>query len=194
MDLSNQIIETVIKPIGVKGTKTTFYICKCTTEQCPRSATIRKYDFKKWSGFCKKCADKIKLDKARKIWSGTNLREYEALYNRFVALAQRKNLSNSISYEDFVKFTENPYCSYCYTYVNFAKFHLGKNGWGYNLDRTDNSLGYSVDNCVVCCWKCNNSKSNRYSEEEWRVMNVSFRQKFHLVRRQYDLWDNDFYD
>lgn len=161
MDLTNQIIEKIYKRAGTKKVKRQFYVCKCI--KCENIATMNKYDFKRWSGRCKKCARK--------------LREYEALYNKFISKTQKNNIPNSISYEDFVKFAEKPYCTYCYTHVNFAKFHMEKKGYGYNLDRKNNSLEYSVDNCVVCCWRCNNSKSNRYSHEEWYLMNVSFREK-----------------
>lgn len=39
----------------------------------------------------------------------------------------------------------------------------------------DNSLGYSVSNCVVCCHRCNDAKSNGYSYEQWFGMTAYFR-------------------
>jgi hypothetical protein len=47
----------------------------------------------------------------------------------------------------------------------------------YQLDRKDNALGYSVDNCVVCCHRCNDAKSNGYDYEEWYGMTAYFRSK-----------------
>lgn len=60
----------------------------------------------------------------------------------------------------------------------FALFNnLLKNGSRYNLDRIDNNKGYIFSNLVVCCWRCNNSKGNRYSFEEWFGMTKFFRDK-----------------
>lgn len=33
------------------------------------------------------------------------------------------------------------------------------------IDRVDNSKGYTSDNCVPCCWACNNAKKNNSSSE-----------------------------
>ena len=37
----------------------------------------------------------------------------------------------------------------------------------YNLDRKDSIKGYTKENCVVCCKRCNRAKSNLFSYEEW---------------------------
>lgn len=44
------------------------------------------------------------------------------------------------------------------------------------IDRVDSSKGYTVDNCVPCCFQCNWSKSN-CSLEEWRAWVISLYQK-----------------
>jgi hypothetical protein len=37
---------------------------------------------------------------------------------------------------------------------------------GYNgIDRVDNSKGYTPENCVSCCWSCNNLKGNLTSSD-----------------------------
>lgn len=57
----------------------------------------------------------------------------------------------------------------------------GMNGqYIYNgIDRVDSQLGYSIDNCVPCCKKCNWSKSNDTSEEFFTWVNrlITFQQK-----------------
>lgn len=40
---------------------------------------------------------------------------------------------------------------------------------GSGLDRKNSELGYSVDNCVACCFRCNAMKSNFWSYEEFKV-------------------------
>jgi len=35
------------------------------------------------------------------------------------------------------------------------------------IDRIDSNLGYSIDNCVPCCFRCNNSKSN-LKLDDWK--------------------------
>lgn len=37
----------------------------------------------------------------------------------------------------------------------------------YNLDRKDNSKGYSIKNCVVCCTVCNLTRGNRFTYEQF---------------------------
>lgn len=92
------------------------------------------------------------------------LRPYEALYNAF---NNRTRRDVAISYEEFVKFTCEKTCHYCGSYIAWAKCHTSKNGSAYNLDRKDNDLGYTVENCVVCCKRCNSAKSDHFTYEEW---------------------------
>jgi hypothetical protein len=42
-----------------------------------------------------------------------------------------------------------------------------KGARGYNLDRKDSSVGYVISNLVVCCKRCNLSKADRFTYEEW---------------------------
>lgn len=45
---------------------------------------------------------------------------------------------------------------------------MGNNkGCAYYLDRKDSFEGYSVENCVVCCSRCNQAKSNFFTYEQW---------------------------
>lgn len=193
-DKEKQIIKTEIKPVGSRQVNVIHYICSCSTNDCNNTTSIRKNEFHKWSGLCKICSNKNKLKKAKKVWSGTNLKPYQALFNNFRSKVAQRNISCSISFEEFLELIKHPYCHYCYSYLHFSEFNTSKNGSRYQLDRCDNNLGYSKENCVLCCWKCNNSKSNRYSYEEWYEMNIKFRERFLYKQQQYNLWDNDFFD
>jgi hypothetical protein len=77
-----------------------------------------------------------------------------------------------LTYKDLLEFVKEKVCHYCYAPINWIEY----NGGGrYNLDRMDSSLGYSKDNVVVCCPRCNLAKANRFSYREWFSMTAIFR-------------------
>lgn len=65
-------------------------------------------------------------------------------------------------------------CHYCGAIPSRVAYNNSKTrrkwtngGWYYNgIDRVDNNGGYTLDNVVTCCWKCNNSKGNK-DVDEW---------------------------
>ena len=83
---------------------------------------------------------------------------YKRLYNKMVRSANNKNIEVNINYNDFLKFTKIKNCEYCNNPVKWVKH--GKNAICYNLDRKKNNLGYTLDNCIVCCKTCNFLKSD----------------------------------
>ena len=104
------------------------------------------------------------------------IRPYEALYNKLIYDSKREHKANLLSYEEFLEFTKISSCHYCTAPIAWSE-HNFKNGWAYNLDRKDNNTGYLKDNCVVCCTRCNFSKSDRFSYDEWYAMTILFRDK-----------------
>lgn len=93
---------------------------------------------------------------------GLRLRPFEALYNYFIAQATMRSVAVDITYEEFLTFTSEPTCVYCGTPVVWKPHNIaGKPA--YNLDRKNNRLGYTKENCVVCCWPCNQTKSARFT-------------------------------
>lgn len=89
-------------------------------------------------------------------------RPFEAMYNILVKLAIDRT-SVELSYEDFIGFTKKPDCYYCGTALNWEPYKTT----GYKLDRKNNALGYSRDNCVPCCARCNRAKSDHFTHDEW---------------------------
>lgn len=83
-------------------------------------------------------------------------RELFGVYKRS---AKKRNLSFSISLDDFLKLTKMD-CHYCGSFPsNKTKFVKGNGSYTYNgLDRVDNLIGYNIDNLVPCCRQCNISK------------------------------------
>jgi hypothetical protein len=101
------------------------------------------------------------------------LRPYENLYHLFVRAAGRTTYVVNLPYDEFLVFTKETQCHYCGFAVHFQEYSA--KGATYNLDRKDNTLGYSKDNCVVCCKTCNFAKGARYTYGEWLAMTTALR-------------------
>jgi hypothetical protein len=76
------------------------------------------------------------------------LRVYVGIYQRG---AKIRSLDFSLSIEHFLALVNNP-CVYC------GRTPEEVNGMG--IDRSDNSIGYVMGNCLPCCELCNTLKSN----------------------------------
>lgn len=87
---------------------------------------------------------------------------------RYRLQAKKRNISWKLTNEEAIKFfTKN--CYYCGSCPNNCVVRNSKNFksiFTYNgIDRVDNKKGYILENCVSCCIKCNNQKSNKSKEE-----------------------------
>jgi hypothetical protein len=169
------VLEEVKKERGSVKKLISYFKCKCLNKNCTKITHRDKYSLHKWSGYCRRCSNLIKLEKARSVPNPTVKRPYEALFNNLLKHANARNIFISLNYLEFLEFTKIDECQYCYEKVTWAKINLTKNGSRYNLDRMDNSKGYEKSNLIVCCWRCNNSKGDRYSHEEWFGMTSYFR-------------------
>lgn len=58
-------------------------------------------------------------------------------------------------------------------------FYCGETEEARGLDRWQNDLGYTINNCVPACWPCNNGKSD-YTAEEY----------IEHCRKVVKFWDN----
>lgn len=129
-----------------------FCRCRCGRERVLDGNTLRRYP----SSGCRSCSKHI--------------RPYEALFNVFVNSARLRGLECSITYEQFLSFTEIAECHYCAGGIAWTEHNLVRHGGAYHLDRKDNDQGYHVDNCVVCCKSCNRTKLHALSYDEMRVV------------------------
>lgn len=94
---------------------------------------------------------------------------FKWLYNRI--LKDRRKLNVSLSYKEFLEFTKIQECHYCGKSIIWSPYSNNKKyAGGSNLDRKNSALGYSKNNCVVCCPRCNWSKSNRFTYKEWVIL------------------------
>ena len=83
------------------------------------------------------------------------------------------HFSESASFEDDIR----PVIA-LQTLTDCVKYKDGKYKTGsYFLDRKDNAQGYSVENCVPCCTRCNRGKGAAFSYEEWKEMTSCLKSK-----------------
>ncbi|GAI46195.1 unnamed protein product [marine sediment metagenome] len=44
------------------------------------------------------------------------------------------------------------------------------------MDRRDNEKGYTLENCVLSCSICNNAKSDKFTDEEFKEVGKAIKQ------------------
>lgn len=91
---------------------------------------------------------------------------FNRLYNTYKGNANNRGLAFDLSKDEFRELTSSN-CDYCGTEPEKERKTACSNGaYVYNgIDRVDNSVGYVRENCVPCCWKCNQWKGDRTKEE-----------------------------
>lgn len=155
--------------IGRKVTGKYVCLCSCgeTTKVISRSLS---------SGETQSCGCLQKERASR----ANSLRPFESLYNHFLRTAKHQGWRTEITYSNFLEYTKEKLCHYCFSKVAWSLLDKEGNPWCYNLDRKDSSVGYSRDNVVVCCKKCNRGKSDLFTYEEWWRMTECFRKEASL--------------
>ncbi len=132
------------------------WVCKCLNcgNIALRIGTLLR---KKHDEFCRSCRTILSNKSRMKP-------EWKCLYRALMKTAKKKNHDILLTLEDFVEFTTIDKCHYCdIDIVWHSHIHAKGAKTRYNLDRKDNTKGYSKDNCVVCCKDCNMLKSNKIS-------------------------------
>lgn len=147
------------------GGPRTVFVFKCAYPECNKEIKSRSgKDLDEHGG---KCAVHSHIK-----------RPFESIYNGL--LNDHRNPIIELTYEQFLTFTKIKICHYCFSTINWTEYSIISGNYksrAYFLDRKDNLGPYSIDNCVVCCTKCNIAKGNRYSYEEWYGMTSYFRGK-----------------
>ena len=141
------------------------FIYKC---QCGAEIRSQQTHLKVHSGKCIRCAQFNE--------------PFKATYNEMIKSCSRRNIDHTISYEDFIEFTKILKCHYCMTNIIWSPHTKSNNeeikgSRSYKLDRMNNDVGYHKDNCVVCCKRCNEGKSNKFSYLEWFGMTKFLRDR-----------------
>lgn len=108
-------------------------------------------------------------------------RPFESIYNSI--LNDWRQTPVELTYDEFLIFTKNNKCHYCHEIINWIEYSTVSGKYisrAYYLDRMDNNVSYSSNNCVVCCTRCNLCRSNSYTYDEWYGMTEYFRNKKEL--------------
>jgi len=87
------------------------------------------------------------------------LRPFEWIYNNLVHTAKTRGLLVLVTFEDFLNLLKIPICVYCGDSVVWHPYS-NHHQTATNIDRKDNTTGYTKENCVICCHRCNCMKSN----------------------------------
>jgi len=133
--------------------------CKCGKEKDVRSNWCRDC-------FCilyKNGEIEILTEKTRETMRNKqrHLPPFRSLYN-FLLNSQKhrtKNIIVDLTFDEFLELTKISNCHYCGELVKWEPYRKVGATCAYNLDRKNNKIGYTKENCVVCCKGCNMLKS-----------------------------------
>lgn len=169
---------TVVRSVGVVTPNgSTAYLCRC---MCGNERIVEGCMLRNGSSTSCGC---YQMDLHRK-------KPFEAIYNKLIKSAKDRGIKMDLSYEEYIMFSDTKACHYCEATIPWKahtsyrgdnpvrrakgqgtrprKDYQGMNS--YNIDRKNNKLGYSIDNCVVCCWLCNRTKNSAFTYEEFMLL------------------------
>lgn len=140
---------TVLKrDIDKKGV---WYICEC---DCGNIKSIRSNSFV--GGHTKSCGC-LHKDVASTFAIPDNGSAKNKLYYQYKKKADKKGYEFNLTFEEFISLTKQN-CYYCDKQPQQV-FKSKKSKYLYNgVDRKNNYLGYTKNNCVSCCSTCNYAK------------------------------------
>ena len=145
---------TVIERAGSNERRAALWLCKC---DCGRMTIVPGRDLRSGGTRSCGCIARHRLPPGE---SGFNF-----LYRAYRGSAIRKGVAFELTKEQMRKLTKLP-CHYC-GIEPFAAYPISKRRkqlklrgtYTYNgLDRIDNNKGYSIENVVPCCKRCNRAK------------------------------------
>jgi hypothetical protein len=156
--------KLIVINLEYKDNNTTYWKCLC---DCGKETTVQR------TCLVGKSTSSCGCYKIQRIRETCGLRPYESLFNKLHKESEQRNIKNDLSYEDFLEFTKIDKCHYCDKSIEWVPYNYCRNeanNGGHNLDRKNNYLGYSIENCVVCCKTCNRRKSNIFTYEGYKQL------------------------
>ena len=163
---------TVLHDIGSDKHSSRLWKCLC---ECGKFTTVRTADLT--SEHIKSCGclrSELSSNRARKNLTAGSLSKLpkgegnlNSLFGDYKRKAKERNFEFSLTREQFKELTQQK-CFYCGIKPHNSLDHAGSNGkYIYNgIDRTDNTKGYIIDNCITCCGDCNWMKKT-YTQQEF---------------------------
>lgn len=121
--------------------------------------------------FASNASMKEKRDARLRQWQLENPDRYK--YHQVRTSAKKKHQAFELSLEQFRELFWDKPCFYCDDPA------LG------GIDRVNNEFGYTMGNCVPCCWECNKAKGSKsITELEGTALRLS-----KMVNRLNQLWN-----
>lgn len=146
----SQEVEIIKVSNGKRNIKNKrLHVCQCIC------GNIAKYDASHLntgrSKNCSRCSYKTRPQ------SEVKYTPLERLFNlSIVQRVKKKNIPLEITIDEYSNIIEAN-CYYCGA-EPLLKRYAGGIIWANGVDRIDSSIGYTLDNCVACCKKCNTMK------------------------------------
>lgn len=165
------------------------YKCDCGNIGITRGATL--VDGKITSCGCEKIKrfSKLGSSKRKHVHSG-----FSFLWNSYKSAAKKRNLDFCLSKDQFQDLTSSDcfYCGSTPAHKRKTRFKHAVYSYVFNgIDRINNNLGYSKENCVSCCEFCNKMKMSHdpfvFLEKCKKIALMSFSTKSILKYRLLNL-------
>jgi hypothetical protein len=135
--------------------------------------------YRKKNGLCRHCGQPVcdrsivfcekHLSDHRRQCTGKATR-YSSTKNN----AKRRGVPFEITAREFNEWIlkESRTCHYCGVQEQQLSEHKRNKQRRLTIDRKDNSQGYKLDNICLACFRCNSTKSNFFSYENWMKIAV----------------------
>lgn len=145
---------------------------KKTCAKCKEEKLLTDYrnsckGLDKKQSYCRKCQNAAvrKWENTHKDKAKQNSKDYSQTINgRYlycIRTSKKRKIAFSLTKSQFTELI-NKLCHYC------VGMFPGTNTC-YGIDRKNNLLGYTYENCLPCCGTCNKIKNNFLSVEETEV-------------------------
>ncbi len=139
--------------IDRKSDGSRLYVYHCLGK-CGKELKYGLTEAKRRLGYCVKCTKR------------KDIVPFSRAYKSLLYKANKYKQTVSITFEEYRYLSEIRMCFYCGKEVIWKEY----GDQGFHLDRKDSSKDYTLDNVVVCCFKCNNIKSNFFESEEFKIV------------------------
>lgn len=170
---------TALEYVGIIDRRKNFqFLCSCGAYLILPGNKVKDGSYKR----CKDCSFRLRSQRH------TPVPQINQVFNRLVVLrAKKAGIPLEITVDDFEKIASQ-ICFYCKrTPKEVNQFKIRKhinttpiflNG----IDRVDNTKGYTLDNSISCCTRCNYAKHTQ-TQEEFFEMIISIYNNLKLEER-----------